>query len=239
MTDGKIKTIYSNLLDFIAPGRCEICNSYLGHTKRNFEFICDECAGKLPPPPDNLTIMERLSKFYDNDNSIINNTYCLFVCDEQTGFMELIYSLKYRGFSRIGIEFGRELGRIISEKANTNYSSLVPVPIHHARMRERGFNQSEKIAIGISEKLRVPVDNKIIRRSRYTRTQTQLSAEERRKNVSEVFVPFRKSKKLNGDYLLLIDDVFTTGSTLYNCALKLREMGAARVDTATLVLVGS
>jgi ComF family protein len=239
MSEYIIKTFFSNILDFIAPRRCEICNVELGSTTRKFEFFCDECIRKLPPPPDSMTIMERLNYYYKSDEPVITNAYSLFVSTEHTPFMEMIYSLKYRGFSRIGIELGRELGRIVSMKENTAYDAIVPVPIHHARMRERGFNQSEKIAKGVSEIIGVPVDEKIIKRSRYTQTQTQLSAEERKKNVADVFVPFKKSEKLNGENLLLIDDVFTTGSTLFYCASKLKEIGAGWIDTATLALVGN
>ncbi|OGU40280.1 MAG: hypothetical protein A2X61_09805 [Ignavibacteria bacterium GWB2_35_12] len=233
-----IKTFLMSFIDFASPRRCEICGVYLGESERQHEFICEDCFDKFPPPIPSELIFDRIKKFYPGEK-IIDNAYSLFPATEKSDIMELIHSMKYRGFSRIGKELGFELGKLINVNPNKIYDLIIPVPIHHARLRERGFNQSELISNGIANALDIPTGFDIIKRARYTQTQTQLTAQERKKNVEDVFVPKKVSINLSGKNLLLVDDVFTTGSTLYHCAKCLKEMGASQIDTATLVFVGS
>jgi ComF family protein len=105
-------------------------------------------------------------------------------------------------------------------------------------LRERGFNQAEIIALGIAQILGVSVDTKLIKRFRYTTTQTLLSAEERKTNVKNVFKGYNEKTKLNNETILLIDDVLTTGSTINECAKTLLNLGARRVDIAALAISG-
>lgn len=238
MVISTFKSLLSSLIDFASPSKCEVCGIYLGQSERKNEFICEECFNKFPPPISSEIILDRIEKFYPGE-IIIDYAYSLFPANEDSTIMELIHSMKYRGFSRIGRELGFELGKLIKEKSVKVYDKIIPIPIHHARLRERGFNQSELIAQGISNAIDVPTCSDIIKRSKYTQTQTQLSAQERKKNVADVFVPIRNNINLSGNYVLLVDDVFTTGSTLYHCAKCLKEMGASQIDTATLVFVGS
>ncbi|MCL5991744.1 MAG: ComF family protein [Bacteroidetes bacterium] len=226
------------LIDFASPRRCEVCGVYLGESERQHEFICEECFNKFPLPIPSELVLERIDKYYHGEK-LIANAYSLFPASEKSDIMDLIYSLKYRGFSRIGKELGFELGKLIKNNSDKNYDYIVPVPIHHARLRERGFNQSELISNGIAKALNIPTGFKIIKRARYTQTQTQLSARERKKNVEDVFVPKNVQINLSGKNILLVDDVFTTGSTLYHCAKCLKEMGASQIETATLVFVGA
>ena len=108
------------------------------------------------------------------------------------------------------------------------------MPVHHARLRERGFNQSEIIAKAVGKEISVPV-TKAIKRIRYTSTQTLLSKQERKTNILDSIVPVKKQMKIEGSYLL-IDDVLTTGSTINVCASVLLDMGASRVDCAVLAI---
>jgi ComF family protein len=109
------------------------------------------------------------------------------------------------------------------------FDAIVPVPLHWRKRWQRGFNQSELLARGISRKWGLPVVRGL-RRLRYTVTQTGLSSSARRKNVAAVFAP---RKSLNGQRILLIDDVLTTGSTAAACAAALYRAGAVRVVLLT------
>jgi ComF family protein len=170
--------------------------------------------------------------------------------------MKLIYALKYGGRSAIGVAFGERLGYVIEYElrnmiATTNtpltntslYDAIVPVPLHHSRERERGYNQARWIAQGITNALHIPLEDSWIRRLEPTRSQTTLSAEARVHNVRNVFAPTHATrrlpastkKNLNGATVLLVDDVYTTGSTLNACAHALLELGVRRVDAAVLV----
>jgi ComF family protein len=187
--------------------------------------------------PSSISVDLVFNRFIENfqpDDIAINNAYGLFFVREDADYLKIIHGLKYNGFRRIGKEFGKELGNKLVKEVSLLYDGIVPVPIHHARLRERGFNQSEIIAESISEVLNVPVVKPIKRRI-YTPTQTQLSKSERKVNLIDAIVPADNSMKLTGNFLL-IDDVLTTGSTINECATIMLQMGAIRVDCAVLAV---
>jgi ComF family protein len=110
---------------------------------------------------------------------------------------------------------------------------IVPVPLHRSRERERGYNQSALVARGLGQILGVPVSPRALRRNRGTRTQTELSAEERARNVEGAF-EVRDPGKVAGLRVLLVDDVLTTGATLDAGAAALRKAGARQVYAAAV-----
>ncbi|MES2765479.1 MAG: ComF family protein [Bacteroidota bacterium] len=221
--------------EILAPRHCEICEKHIGEIPHRFEFICNNCADSLEPgiPPDKL--LNRFVKIFKNDEIAVNWACGLYSFSDELPISRLIYALKYRGASRIGLEFGAELGEVLQFLKRTDYDILLPVPIHHARKRERGYNQSEKIAEGISTVLKTPVRADIAKRTRYTLSQTTLSAAERFKNVANVFKVIKK-EEIHNKKILLIDDIFTTGATLNACAAVLLENGAREVHTAVLAV---
>lgn len=230
-----IKWIFSSINNFIAPQYCEICRTLIDKENNPFEFICQKCIDTIPLAPEPDVIYNRLVKGFDKDELCISGAVSLFAIKEDHDYMNAIYSLKYYGFSRIGLELGKELGRLLKKYNKINFDALVPVPIHHARERERGYNQSEFIAKGIGEITGIPVNNKNIKRKKYTQTQTVLSKEARRSNIQNAIIPYYRNLNLKGGKYLLVDDVLTTGSTLNACAYALLSMGAKKVEAATLV----
>lgn len=113
-----------------------------------------------------------------------------------------------------------------------SFDAFVPVPLHAARFREREFNQAEEIARLLSRRTGVPVLN-AIRRIRYTSTQTALDRHQRMENLRNAF-RVRHSPDVLQRNLVLVDDVFTTGSTVDECARVLRRAGAASVRVLTV-----
>ena len=113
---------------------------------------------------------------------------------------------------------------------------MVPVPLHWTRKLSRGYNQAEIIASEIASELKAPLRKDLLTRRQRTHTQTSLNVEEKKANVSGAFAVNPKAS-LNGlRHLLLVDDVFTTGSTLYNCFRPLRQAAGPglRISIATL-----
>jgi competence protein ComFC len=108
---------------------------------------------------------------------------------------------------------------------NEQWDLIVPVPLHPAKKREREFNQAERLARHLSRATQIPVNADLIRRVKPTATQTQLNRAERAGNVQGAFAPCN-SKKLNGEKIILLDDVLTTGATTSACARVLRQAGA-------------
>jgi ComF family protein len=112
-------------------------------------------------------------------------------------------------------------------------SMIVPVPLHPTKQREREFNQAERLARRLGAATRIPVNKRLLRRVLPTRTQTQLSRQERLANVHNAFA-IRAGQRLNGEHIVLVDDVFTTGATTSACARVLRAAGAGEVCVWTV-----
>lgn len=148
------------------------------------------------------------------------------------GVQRLIHSMKYEQRPDLARYLGRLLGREI--KADDwwrGYESLVPVPLHPSRYRQRGYNQSERFAQGLHSELKLPVRQDLVRRIRNTRSQTGLSREQREANVTDAF---EARPTAAGRRLLLVDDVVTTGATLLSLASSLRRVGVGRLGLLVL-----
>ncbi len=105
---------------------------------------------------------------------------------------------------------------------------LVPIPLHKKKLKQRGFNQAEEIAKELSENLKLPAFNDILIKTKRTPSQVELEKEEREKNIKNVFL-CRKPELVKNKKILLVDDIFTTGSTMEECALTLKRAGAKEI----------
>jgi ComF family protein len=150
---------------------------------------------------------------------------------EKDGTLQvLIHQLKYRRCTVLGIELGREIGRILLARTGEGIDGWIPVPLHISKLRERGFNQSLFIGRGVEAVTRIPRFDRVLARIRYTPSQTALSIPQRAKNVSGAFrVPPGAAHRVEGKTLLLVDDVVTTGATMQACGSVLRAAGARAV----------
>lgn len=106
---------------------------------------------------------------------------------------------------------------------------VIPVPLHKGRMKSRGFNQSEEIGKRVTSEFGWELNPKILVRTRYTTPQMSLSQLERIQNVKGAFSLVGESQKTKGKSLLILDDVWTTGSTMRECAKVLKRSGAKKV----------
>ncbi len=104
---------------------------------------------------------------------------------------------------------------------------IIPVPLHHARYRSRGFNQAIEISRPLSATLKIPMDNHAVKRIINTSSQSELHAKERHKNIRGAF---QVKKAINAKHIAIIDDVITTGSTVTELAKVLKRAGVKRVD---------
>ncbi len=147
---------------------------------------------------------------------------------------DFIHAFKYNGQFHLRhvlagwLEAGFEDSRIVSRPVD----ALVPVPLHHVRYREREFNQAEELAKLVSRKCGAPVLN-ALRRTRYTSTQTKLDRAERMENLRGAF-RVRHNAAVKERHIVLVDDVFTTGSTVEECSRVLLRAGAASVRVITV-----
>jgi ComF family protein len=149
---------------------------------------------------------------------------------------EAIYGLKYDYIRDLAVPLGEMLAEYYG---NTPLPAdiIVPVPLHRRRQRERGYNQSALLAQQLGAAVQIPVRLDLLRRHRYTRSQTRLNPQQRSQNVHGAFSCASQpgaTQAIAGQRLLLIDDVATTGATLHECALVLRDCGARSIWALTL-----
>ncbi|NNL41725.1 MAG: ComF family protein [Desulfobacterales bacterium] len=156
--------------------------------------------------------------------------------------MKVIHHLKYRGKIQLARPLGWLLFAAFIRFWDINQIDLViPVPLHLRRLRQRGFNQAyllvrkwkqlaAKLSINISD---IAVERNMLVRSRWTEPQTGLEREKRMKNIKNAF-QVNHCFKISEKRILLVDDVFTTGATVNECAKTLLSSGAKRVDVLTL-----
>ena len=196
-------------------------------------ILCDACAADLPrlqkpvcprcalPTPNGETCGRCLAKppHYDA-------TFAAFRYDFPLD--KLIQSFKYGHRLALGSYFGQQLLQRLENKAA---DTIIPLPLHPERLRERGFNQALELARPVGKAMKLPIDTTSCCRQRNTAVQADLRWRERSKNVQGAF---HCSSDLTGRRIILIDDVMTTGASLNECARTLKLHGAAEV---TLLVV--
>lgn len=148
---------------------------------------------------------------------------------------DIVHALKYGGWTRAAPAMAERMARlswppdVVRERAG-----IVPVPLSVARRRDRGFNQSELVALHLSTIWRIPVLSSVLHRESATRSQTELTPGERLSNVAGAFMVAQTARKeVRGKHLVLLDDVVTTGSTLGACARALFDAGARTISYMT------
>jgi ComF family protein len=114
-----------------------------------------------------------------------------------------------------------------------NWDWIVPVPLHSTKQREREFNQAERLGRHLGRAAGIPINRRLLKRVSPTRTQTLLTRKQRAHNMVNAFA-YRAPRPLNGDRIILVDDVLTTGATTSECAKVLRENGAGEVCVWTV-----
>ncbi len=147
---------------------------------------------------------------------------------------DLVHAFKYNGRFELRHPLAAWLANGLTDPRMTSVTidALVPVPLHARRKRERGFNQAQVLAELVGANAALPVEF-LLRRIRYTTTQTNFDRRQRIENLRGAFALSDNAKVRDRD-LVLVDDVFTTGSTADECALVLRQAGAASVRVLTI-----
>ncbi len=223
------------------PPACVVCQ----RTVPAGEYLCGPCAEKMP------TIREPACRVCSQAFAgVMPGPFTCAECEERRFAFECnVSARRLAGLTRDLVhrfKYGdehylrRPLGHWLAEalacdlrlSGGPPVSALVPVPLHPRRRRERGFDQAEALCRVVAKRTRLPVWN-ALRRVRYTETQTRLARSERLENLRGAFAP-GKRRPVGGAHLILVDDVFTTGATVDECARVLRRAGAASVRVLTV-----
>lgn len=139
-----------------------------------------------------------------------------------------IYSFKYNGRQEYAIFYAQQIYERLSDKIKLwNAEALIPIPIHKSKLRKRGYNQAYLIAKELSNLTGIPVKNDILIRQKNTTVQKNLNANERSSNLKNAFKIAQNKVKLSS--AILIDDIYTTGSTIQACADALESSGVDKI----------
>jgi ComF family protein len=227
-------SIFSPFIEFVYPTVCLACQVPLSEDER---MVCAQCWGRIHPLQEGDEEFQAMAERLRASGCIDGLVAChLF---EKEGVLQsLMHELKYGGMSTIGVDLGKHLGvRITELLPDESIAGLVPVPLHRVKMRERGYNQSECICRGIARVTGLPVLSSLLQRTKYTKTQTQLSLTEREENVKNAFAVCRgQETSIEQAGFLLVDDVITTGATIISSARALAAHGAKNIYACSVAL---
>jgi len=231
-----IPELFNSFNFVLAPPVCVVCGEIIENSIIS-TFFCEKCWEQIPQAKDSREILSRIDKHFGQDNNPFSFAFSLFDSENNHKFLEIIHYFKYNRFTKIGKFLGMLLGEKIKDKLgrmSEKIDFIISVPIHFVRKRERTFNQAEIIGREISRVTGIPFEPKLLKRVVYTVSQTNLGLEERKSNVSSAFAITRDSSFVGGKNFIIVDDVLTTGSTLYYCGKLLKEYGAKDLMIAVL-----
>jgi len=241
MFKSNLKEIYTGIIELIYPAHCLICSQRIINNK-DWEPLCWECFNKikwnLPPfcnicgrnipvelVPANICVdCKKQKHFFDRAWSIFLYEGIIRECIHKFKYENKIGLISF--FEKVLIDFTKKFIPI------EDFDFILPIPLHPTREREREFNQAFLLAKPIAKKFNKIIIRNIYRK-KFTLPQSSLSIEERFKNIKGAF-GIRNKKEILGKNILIIDDVFTTGSTVDECARLLKENGAKRIEVLTL-----
>lgn len=224
-----------SILNLFYPRVCAACGETL---LKDEETVCLKCRYLLPKTGYELNPDNPLAQTFYGRVKFHAVTACFFFA-KSGKVQHLIHELKYKGNKEAGVFLGQQLGETIKDALLfQGIDYLIPVPLHPKREKQRGYNQSLMIAKGINEVTGIPIGDKYLIRAVNTATQTKKSAEERYKNVKDIF-EVRFPEELEGKHVLLIDDVLTTGATLESCAHQLENISGIVISAATAACAGN
>lgn len=227
----------ANILDYVFPKRCVLC-------KKQGSYLCENCLINLSFDAKPLCLICNKSSFNNLTHPVCKSRYAIDGCFSALVYnktaQKLIYSFKYKQYlTDIKIVLVDLFYESIIQNENFNRLLadgewlMVPIPLSNAKLRKRGYNQSEILAKGLGKKFNMPVIS-LLTRTRDTKTQVGLSNIKRAENIKGVFEIVNGKSSMVNSNILLIDDVVTTGSTLKEAASVLKRNGAKRVVGLTL-----
>lgn len=227
-----ISVVLRDIASLILPRTCLACGRTL---LENEGCVCLACRYNMP--------LTNFAKHKDNPVKLlfenvmpVESAMAMFWFVGGTEWQRIVHNFKYYGRWLFAQKMGEWLGEELLESGNFgNIELVVPIPLHYRRRLQRGYNQSEQLALGIARKMGVKCDFRSVRRCQYNDSQTSKSRSERWDNVEKIF-EVRSVEHLRGKHILLVDDVLTTGATMTSCASAIIKAcnGDVRISIASL-----
>nr|WP_026754166.1 phosphoribosyltransferase family protein [Sediminibacter sp. Hel_I_10] len=221
-----------NLLNLFFPDVCYACNSLLTDNELH---ICTNCRHEMP-----------LTNFHDDSNNAVHKTlYGRVKFENATALLhfskkgivqQLMHNLKYRGHETIGVVLGQWLGEEL--KTLEGYRAIevvVPVPLHKAKLRKRGYNQVDKFALALSKALDAELNTTTLVKITNSKTQVFKDRLKRSSDINSNFTVVDLDS-LRGKHVLLVDDIITTGATIEACANAMNKIQDIKLSLALMAI---
>lgn len=239
-----LNNLIRGIIDLAYPENCLICKNKITPRVSTDRFVCAACWAniRINHPPFCHKCGRSLTRQESVKNLCVKCVkYPLAFdrafspCAYEGVIRELIHMFKYNSKDYLGPLLSGIMNDFIKEYnlPMRIFDAILPIPLHKTRQREREFNQSFILSQYISREFNIPVTEKLLLRTRNTRTQTELKDTDRFQNICESFAIDGRGH-LKGKNLLLVDDVFTTGATCSEAARTLKQAGANIVYCITL-----
>lgn len=230
-----IRTLLADFADLLFPTLCLGCTNSL---EENEVILCTKCRISIPetnqhkePYGHNL-----LNKFAGKVPVQFLASYVYFT---KGGLVQkLIHGIKYKNQKEVAKIVAGWYGYQLRSESNfvNDIDVIVGVPLHKSRFQQRGYNQADWIAEGLSEALNIPSRTDVLVCKRFKESQTRKNRLERWENVKTVF-SVENELAIRGRHVAIVDDVITTGATIEACAVKLLQAGCKSVSVLTLATV--
>lgn len=240
--------MFSKIFDWFYPPHCIVCGELLPLHHKD-KWLCDLCCKKIPflLPPFCSKCGAELEK-EENKFTIgecLDCSHSSFAFEK--GFSAFHYAtvkksihyFKFRGVKKDGIGLAMLMKKFMEQNFKEEFMSydfMLPVPIHPKKKKQRGFNQAEILTEELSKLTGMPWNPKLLYRTKNTKPQNALTPDERKTNIENAFA-VSEPKTVENQKILLIDDIFTTGSTIHECAKCLLRAGANEVGFFALSTV--
>lgn len=237
-SSGFLNSLYEDFKEFLSPSFCPGCGG--DDLDRSAFPLCSRCQQRLAASNAGGG---PVCPFCGRPEGV--GTHCEFCAEDRRIRLffwgsyddllkDCVAAFKFDGFPELGRPLVEMALNSVSGRLD-DYDFVIPVPLHKERLEERGYNQSEILARCLSETMKVELAPGILKRTKSTRQQAKLSVEERRVNVRDAFaVDSDCGRNLSGKKVLLVDDIVTTGATIFEAARPLRACGVARIDVLAL-----
>ncbi|MEG6585008.1 ComF family protein [Dendrosporobacter sp. 1207_IL3150] len=209
-----LKMWWAALLDIIYPPKCPICRAVI----EEHGALCRVCLSKILSIR-NINMTAHKLRYLDS---------CLVLCDYTGGAKKMIHDIKFRANFKTALNLEWMLESFVRNSLFINIDIVTAVPLHAGRITERGFNQTEKIFKHWVIKRGFNWQDYVLVRMRPTKPQWELQLSERRKNIRGAFAVSHPDS-IKGKNILIVDDIFTTGITMDECAKVLKISGAKSV----------
>ena len=227
-----LTTAILDILQVIFPTYCAACKHFL---HKNESLICTKCRHELPQLNFEKSSQLIKNQFFKTSTIVIHSSI-LFRYEKDSEIQSLIHTLKYKNPKKMGETLAFWQAEMLKNiPLMDKIDQIVPVPMHHKRQKNRGYNQVTDYAKTLAQVLNVKYSPKVLTKIKETKTQSKQTRQDRFKNMLD---SFELNPKINIDHqhILLVDDVITTGATMQACVASLQKAKNIKISIAAVAI---